>query len=172
MRIADINARLMTDVGGNRMKERKSGLLHWTTASMDELTDLPRFRTHVCPNIAINLLHSEIESKLVPPNDIDKLQSVFKEAEANNAFIELVAMEPVMGEGNFSITRDFYDTARKLSNVHGSFLLIDSIQAGLRGQGCLSIVDYPGFEDCEVPDFETWSKALNAGQYPLSIGYE
>jgi acetylornithine/succinyldiaminopimelate/putrescine aminotransferase len=76
-----------------------------------------------------------------------------------------------MGEGNpgLSITRDFYDMARKLSDVHGSFLLIDSIQAGLRGQGCLSIVDYPGFEDCEVPDFETWSKALNAGQYPLSV---
>jgi acetylornithine/succinyldiaminopimelate/putrescine aminotransferase len=48
-------------------------------------------------------------------------------------------------------------------------LIIDSIQAGLRGQGCLSIVDYDGFEDCEVPDMETWSKALNAGQYPLSV---
>jgi acetylornithine/succinyldiaminopimelate/putrescine aminotransferase len=48
-------------------------------------------------------------------------------------------------------------------------LIIDSIQAGLRGQGCLSIVDYEGFEDCEVPDMETWSKALNAGQYPLSV---
>ena len=48
-------------------------------------------------------------------------------------------------------------------------LIVDSIQAGLRGQGCLSIVDYEGFEDCEVPDMETWSKALNAGQYPLSV---
>ena len=28
---------------------------------------------------------------------------------------------------------------------------------------------YDGFEDCEVPDMETWSKALNAGQYPLSV---
>ena len=48
-------------------------------------------------------------------------------------------------------------------------LLVDSIQAGLRGQGCLSIIDYDGFEDCEVPDMETWSKALNAGQFPLSV---
>ena len=48
-------------------------------------------------------------------------------------------------------------------------LLVDSIQAGLRGQGCLSIVDYEGFEDCEAPDMETCSKALNAGQYPLSV---
>jgi acetylornithine/succinyldiaminopimelate/putrescine aminotransferase len=48
-------------------------------------------------------------------------------------------------------------------------LLVDSIQAGFRGKGCLSIVDYPGFQTAEVPDLETWSKALNAGQYPLSV---
>jgi acetylornithine/succinyldiaminopimelate/putrescine aminotransferase len=47
--------------------------------------------------------------------------------------------------------------------------LLDSIQAGFRGKGCLSIVDYPGFQTAEVPDLETWSKALNAGQYPLSV---
>ena len=33
----------------------------------------------------------------------------------------------------------------------------------------MSIVDYEGFQDCLVPDMETWSKALNAGQYPLSV---
>ena len=48
-------------------------------------------------------------------------------------------------------------------------LLVDSIQAGFRGKGCLSIVDYPGFQTAKVPDLETWSKALNAGQYPLSV---
>ena len=48
-------------------------------------------------------------------------------------------------------------------------LLVDSIQAGFRGKGCLSIVDYPGFQSAEAPDLETWSKALNAGQYPLSV---
>jgi acetylornithine/succinyldiaminopimelate/putrescine aminotransferase len=48
-------------------------------------------------------------------------------------------------------------------------LLIDSIQAGIRGQGTLSIVDYDGFQDAEAPDLETWSKALNAGQFPLSV---
>ena len=76
-----------------------------------------------------------------------------------------------MGEGNpgLCLDRDFYDRAISLAKEHGSLVLIDSIQAGIRGQGCLSIVDYEGFEDCEVPDFETWSKALNAGQYPLSV---
>ena len=33
----------------------------------------------------------------------------------------------------------------------------------------LSIVDYPGFEQLDPPDMETYSKALNAGQYPLSV---
>ena len=33
----------------------------------------------------------------------------------------------------------------------------------------LSIVDYPGFEGIDAPDLETYSKALNAGQYPLSV---
>ena len=48
-------------------------------------------------------------------------------------------------------------------------LLVDSIQAGIRGQGTLSVVDYDGFQDCDAPDLETWSKAMNAGQYPLSV---
>jgi acetylornithine/succinyldiaminopimelate/putrescine aminotransferase len=33
----------------------------------------------------------------------------------------------------------------------------------------LSIVDYPGFENVEAPDLETYSKALNGGQYPFSV---
>jgi acetylornithine/succinyldiaminopimelate/putrescine aminotransferase len=33
----------------------------------------------------------------------------------------------------------------------------------------LSIIDYPGFQDALAPDMETYSKSLNAGQYPLSV---
>ena len=33
----------------------------------------------------------------------------------------------------------------------------------------LSIVDYEGFQDSEAPDMEAWSKAINAGQFPLSV---
>ena len=82
-----------------------------------------------------------------------------------------MAIEPVQGEGNPGqcVTREFYDEARRLTKDHGSLLLIDSIQAGIRGQGCLSIIDYDGFQDCEEPDLETWSKAVNAGQYPFSV---
>ena len=108
---------------------------------------------------------------LVPANDIEALRGAFAEAEANNVFIELLAIEPVQGEGNPGqcVSRAFYDEARKLTLEHGSMLLVDSIQAGIRGQGTLSVVDYEGFQDCEAPDLETWSKAMNAGQYPLSV---
>ena len=80
-------------------------------------------------------------------------------------------LEPVMGEGDpgRSVPPAFYAAARELTKAHGSLLLVDSIQAGLRAHGVLSIVDYPGFEDVEAPDMETYSKALNAGQYPLSV---
>jgi acetylornithine/succinyldiaminopimelate/putrescine aminotransferase len=80
-------------------------------------------------------------------------------------------IEPVMGEGNpgEAVHRDFYDAARELTKAHGSLLLVDSIQAGIRGTGYLSIVDYPGLEDIEAPDMETYSKALNGGQYPMSV---
>jgi acetylornithine/succinyldiaminopimelate/putrescine aminotransferase len=57
----------------------------------------------------------------------------------------------------------------ELTRKHGSMLLVDSIQAGLRAHGVLSIVDYPGFETAQAPDMETYSKALNAGQFPMSV---
>ena len=84
----------------------------------------------------------------------------------------MMLIEPVMGEGDLgmAVTREFYDAARELTLLaHGSLLLVDSIQAGIRGTGYLSIVDYPGFQTAEGPDLETYSKALNAGQYPLSV---
>jgi acetylornithine/succinyldiaminopimelate/putrescine aminotransferase len=76
-----------------------------------------------------------------------------------------------MGEGDpgRAVTAEFYKAARELTSAHGSLLLIDSIQAGLRAHGVLSFVDYPGFEGLPPPDMETFSKALNAGQYPLSV---
>ncbi len=80
-------------------------------------------------------------------------------------------VEPVMGEGvpGLAMTPEYYDTARALTAEAGTLLVVDSIQAALRAQGCLSIVDYPGFESSAPPDMESYSKALNAGQYPLSV---
>lgn len=107
----------------------------------------------------------------VEPYDVAQLAQVFAEADANQWHIESMLLEPVMGEGNpgRAVTPEFYAAARRLTRDHGTLLLVDSIQAGLRAHGVLSIVDYPGFEGLEAPDLETYSKALNAGQYPLSV---
>jgi acetylornithine/succinyldiaminopimelate/putrescine aminotransferase len=77
----------------------------------------------------------------------------------------------VMGEGDpgRAVTPEFYKAARALTEAHGTLLLIDSIQAGLRAHGVLSVTDYPSFENLPAPDMETFSKALNGGQYPLSV---
>ena len=108
---------------------------------------------------------------VVAPYDIDALKQAFADADAQGWFIEAMFLEPVMGEGDpgRSVPVDFYAAARELTKAHGSLLLVDSIQAGLRATGALSIVDYPGFDNQEAPDMETYSKALNAGQFPLSV---
>jgi len=109
--------------------------------------------------------------QFVPINKVDTLRKAFDDAQRDGIFYEGVYVEPVMGEGDsgLALTREFYDAARSLSREHGAMMVVDSIQAALRAHGCLSIIDYPGFEDCDPPDMETYSKALNAGQFPLSV---
>ena len=172
LRIADVNSNLHTSPGGKH--EGKEIKLLAIEQGFHGRTDRPAQISHSCKGGYDKNLASFRDRDnlyLVPPNDIDALRKVYNYADKNNVFIELMAIEPVQGEGNPGqcITREFYDEARKLTKKYGSLLLIDSIQAGFRGQGCLSIIDYEGFEDCEAPDLETWSKALNAGQYPLSV---
>lgn len=106
----------------------------------------------------------------VPLNDSAALRRAFERADAENLYIQCVVMESVMGEGNpgASVSPEFYSLARELTMQHNSMLLIDNIQAGLRCTGNLSIVDYPGFTNLPAPDFEVYSKAINAGQYPVS----
>ncbi len=172
MRIADVNTLKITGKGGKHDGK---------PAKMLALVEAFHGRTHRPAQIS-DSCSSKYEKNLasfrerdnvifVPNNDLESLRAVFDSAEKDGFFIELMAIEPIMGEGNpgLCVTREFYDLARSLCSQHGSMLIVDSIQAGIRGQGCLSIVDYEGFEDCLVPDMETWSKALNAGQYPLSV---
>ena len=108
---------------------------------------------------------------LVEPNDTVGLEQAFARAAAHGIFFEGFFIEPVMGEGEpgLALTPEYYDLARRLTREHGALLVCDSIQAGFRATGHLSLVDYPGFENSEAPDLETFSKALNAGQYPLSV---
>ena len=172
MRIADANTNLVTGKGGRH--EGKPTKLLALVEAFHGRTQRPAQISDSCRKSYEKNLASFREREnviFVPSNDVESLRAAFTRAEDEGFFIELMAMEPVMGEGNPGQcgTREFYDAARELCSEHGSMLLVDSIQAGLRGQGCLSIVDYEGFEDCEAPDMETWSRALNAGQYPLSV---
>lgn len=172
MRICDVNSKMMTGPGGRH--EGKPVKLLAIERAFHGRTDRPAQISHSCKESYDKNLKTFSERDnliLVPSNDIDALRRAFSMAETNGYFIESMSIEPVQGEGNPGqcIDRDFYDEARRLTNENGSMLIIDSIQAGIRGQGTLSIVDYAGFQDAEAPDLETWSKALNAGQYPLSV---
>ena len=172
LRIADVNSKRMTDIGGRH--EGKPIKLLAIEKAFHGRTGRPAQISHSCMSkYAENLASFRDRDNLllVPANDVEALNKVFARADEEGFFIELMAIEPIQGEGNpgSCVTREFYDEARRLTLEHGSMLLVDSIQAGIRGQGCLSIVDYEGFQDAEAPDLETWSKALNAGQYPLSV---
>lgn len=89
----------------------------------------------------------------------------------NNYNISAVFMEPVMGEGSpgTPLTVEYYNLVRKLTDKYDIPLVIDSVQAGLRTNGCLSITEYDGFNRQKSPDFEIFSKAITCGHYPLSI---
>ena len=171
-RISDINTKKMTDPGGRYEGARIRGItlkgsFHGRTARPARYSDstLREYRKHLAS------FRDDDYLLTVDPDDIEGLEAAFRSAENNNEFIEAFFMEPVMGEGNpgQSISPEFYEQARELTREHGSMFIIDSIQAGLRAQGVLSIVDYPGFESLDAPDMESWSKALNAGQFPLSV---
>ncbi|MBD3868729.1 MAG: aminotransferase class III-fold pyridoxal phosphate-dependent enzyme [Acidobacteria bacterium] len=171
-RISDINAKLLTDPGGRH--EGKAikimalkGAFHGRTDRPAQFSDstLQSYNTHLASFRDRDVLLT------VPPNDLNALRAVFEQVERDQVFVESMFIEPVMGEGDpgMAITPEFYDLAHQLTRQHGSLLLVDSIQAGLRARGCLSIVDYPGFGNSGAPDMETYSKAMNAGQYPLSV---
>lgn len=171
-RIADINTRKLTDPGGRYEGRKICGLT--LVGSFHGRTDRPaRFSDSSRANYEKHLATFREGDYLltVAPNDVESLEATFSQADADGVFIEAFFMEPVMGEGNpgLAIEPAFYKRARELTREHGAMFVVDSIQAGLRARGLLSITDYPGFRDLDAPDMESYSKALNAGQYPLSV---
>ncbi|WP_266169890.1 aminotransferase class III-fold pyridoxal phosphate-dependent enzyme [Dyella subtropica] len=171
-RIADVNAKLMTDTGaryaGRTIKRLAvKGAFHGRTEKPALYSDSTRktYQQHLAS------YRHEDTLITVAPYDVAQLEAAFADADKHGWFIEAMFLEPVMGEGDpgRAVTPEFYKAARALTESHGSMLLVDSIQAGLRAHGVLSITDYPGFENLPAPDMETFSKALNAGQYPLSV---
>ena len=171
-RIADINTKTLTDPGARYEGCEVRGLT--LQGSFHGRTARPaRFSHSTSEKYGKYLASYRDDNYLltIEPNDTDALEAVFSRATKEGFFIEAFFMEPVMGEGNpgLAIEPDFYSRARKLTREHGAMLVVDSIQAGLRAHGVLSIVDYPGFRELDEPDMESYSKALNAGQFPLSV---
>ncbi len=171
-RIADANSKLMTDPGAKYAGRAIKRIV--VKGSFHGRTDMPALYSDSSRKTYVQHLASyRAESTMIAiePYDIDALKQAFADADSNGWFIEAMFLEPVMGEGDpgRGLPPAFYAAARELTRAHGSLLLVDSIQAGLRAHGVLSIVDYPGFEGLDAPDMETYSKALNAGQYPLSV---
>lgn len=171
-RIVDTNARVVTDPGGARPGARIKKVV--LEGSFHGRTDRPaRFSHSTAATYEAHLASFRDRDDLiaVPANDTQALTDAFVGVESSGDFVEAFFLEPVMGEGNpgRAVTPEFYACARALTREHGSLLLVDSIQAGLRATGYLSVVDYPGFEGLEAPDMEAYSKALNAGQYPMSV---
>jgi 4-aminobutyrate aminotransferase-like enzyme len=172
-RIADVNTKLHTDTGGRHAGKRVKRLA--VKGAFHGRTELPALysdssRKTYAQHLASHKHHAD-QLITIEPYSIEALRQAFADADANGWYFEAMFIEPVMGEGDpgRALPADFYAEARRLTKEHGTLLLVDSIQAGLRAHGVLSIVDYPGFEGLEAPDMETYSKALNAAQYPMSI---
>lgn len=152
------------------------GSFHGRTLSAALLTDTTRDAYINEKAYLINKLQDDSDGGMnyvlsCEPNNIEELRSWFERCAKENCYIQAVYLEGVMGEGNPGVPLDpeFYKVARELTLQYDGALCIDSIQAGIRTTGNLSIVDYPGFEHLPGPDFEIYSKALNGGQFPMSV---
>jgi acetylornithine/succinyldiaminopimelate/putrescine aminotransferase len=91
--------------------------------------------------------------RTVRPNDINDLTRAFEQAEQDNLHVEMMALEPVAGEGNpgVHLTAEFYEACRALTIKYHSLLLVDSVQAGLRTRGNLSVMDSDACHHSHAP---------------------
>ena len=118
LRIADINANKQTGPGGKY--ENYPIKMVAVERSFHGRTDRPAQISHSCKSgYDKNLATFQTRDNLilVPANDSAALEAVFKRSVDEKFFIELIAIEPIQGEGNpgLCVTRDFYDTARRLT---------------------------------------------------------
>lgn len=171
-RISDINAMRLTAHGGKHAGKKVKflalkGGFHGRTERPAQASDSSRrsYEKHLASFKGLDNL------VIIEPNNVESLHKAFRDAETAGVFFEVMFIEPVMGEGNpgLATTPEFYKAAREITKATGTMLVVDSIQAGIRTNGVLSINDYPGFENLESPDMESFSKALNAGQFPMSV---
>ena len=115
LRIADVNANLMTQPGGKH--EGKTIKMMAVEQGFHGRTDRPAQMSHSCKGKYDKHLASFQNRDnliLVPANDVQALEQAFTDAAANNVFIELMAIEPfkvkaIPGsayQGNFTMQPD------------------------------------------------------------------
>jgi acetylornithine/succinyldiaminopimelate/putrescine aminotransferase len=171
LRIADLNSKILTDP--NQKYAGWEVRLLALKGSFHGRTDRPARVSNSCfeKYQYLNSFRNYKGTDFIEPNNLTELENIFKTAYENKVFYEAFVFEPVMGEGNpgNAITAKFYELARKLTEEMGTLILVDSIQAGFRTQGVLSVTDYPEFNKLNPPDMESYSKAINGGQFPVSI---
>lgn len=165
-RIVDVNAKIRANA-----RQRTVSLVH--NNSFHGRTERPSRLSDMCTETYVKNLHSfknRDDVQVIKHNDAEDLQAAFAAAEQQDYFIDAVYLEPVTGEGDpgRAITPSYYQLAHELAAKHGALLVIDSVQAGIRAHGVLSVVDYPGFQHLPAPDIEVFSKALHSGHLPLS----
>jgi acetylornithine/succinyldiaminopimelate/putrescine aminotransferase len=170
----ELAGRIMDTIGKKKKDSRKMSKYIVLKDSFHGRTSNASIFSDSCSNVYNNTLKSFGYHKMtetVEINNLDELRHKIIYILNNEYVLDGIIMEPVMGEGRPGIALDpeFYKLARSLTNELNAVLVIDSVQAGIRTNGCLSIVDYPSMKDCEAPDMEIFSKAINSGIYPLSV---
>lgn len=168
IRITDLQTSLETDAhalkNNNAFLTLRNGF-HGRTSMAARLSNssLFNYQNH------LQTFHND-DIYTVDINDCHQFFETFYELH-NKRRVQAVIMEPVMGEGNpgIQINKDFYTVVRNLTKKHNAQFIIDSVQAGIRTNGYLSVIDYPDLEGIDPPDIEIFSKIIHSGQYPLSV---
>ena len=139
---------------------------HGRTGQASCISDscLPKYRKY------LKSFQKELPVVAIEMNNWSQCLNTFRSV-SHQYHIEAVIAEPIMGEGDPGklMELQFYRLLRRLTKKYNSKLIIDSVQAGFRGTGFLSATDYFHLRREEPPDIEIFSKAINGGQYPLSV---
>ena len=134
-RIADVNAKLMTDPGAKYAGRTIKRLV--VKGAFHGRTELPALYSDSSRKAYVNNLASfrnEHSVIAIEAYDVAALRRAFDEAGKNGWFFEAMFLEPVMGEGDpgRAVTPEFYAAARELTQAHGSLLLVDSALFAIR----------------------------------------
>ena len=95
--------------------------------------------------------------------ELDRLEQAFS-AVVPAGDVAAVIIEPVQGEGGFSVAPAAYLRGlRDVCDRHGILLILDEVQSGFCRTGRWAAYEHAGI----VPDLSTWAKAMGGGM-PIS----